>query len=152
MNALTHSRRLLSVVLIAAIAASCALGFASPAHAKHVKVSFAAQACAKPAIVTVSSCAPVVRCAPVAQCAPARPVSREYLRGLEAGRCAGFDEGFSDGLRGRCFDSCPVSQPCHVSRQFLAGYLDGYSRGYAAGYDKGDWERRNRCHRPCWTW
>ena len=72
---------------------------------------------------------------------------RERERGFLAGREAGFDAGYRDGIRGTCYSDCPTASFCHVSDFFARGYRAGFGRAYADGYARGKAERHHRIPR-----
>jgi len=88
-------------------------------------------------------------------CGPSRSwAQQEYDLGVKAGRHDGFDRGYADGAKGRCFDDCVTSEPCDVSKPFRDGYFWAFDRAYARGYEQGKYERS--CHQPRgrseWNW
>ena len=79
---------------------------------------------------------------------------QEYDMGVKAGRCAGFDEGYRDGLKGNCFDDCVTNDLRGASKPFRDGYFWAYTRAYSRGFEQGKCERP--CERPIngggWSW
>ncbi len=69
-----------------------------------------------------------------------------YERGLRAGRRAGWQRGYDDGLYGRrFFAKAKIGRRGHASR-YRRGYLEGFKHAYHDGYHQG---RRDRHRPPC---
>ncbi len=84
---------------------------------------------------------------------PARsaPARRQYLRGYNAGKQAGFAAGYDAAQCGYRYDPSPKIRLGRRSWHYRTGYARGFAEAYAKGYRQGRSTRR-RFWRFSWQW